>query len=92
MIPIHDMLIVDVEGYGDVIVQQVFQELSNIHMIYSPFPHLQIYDIYSLIVLCHDDVLILGVNVIKNNVWTCMLALSPLYWLLDMGAYAFKNG
>ncbi len=35
MIPIHDMLIVDVEGNGDVVVQQVLQELNNIHMIFS---------------------------------------------------------
>jgi hypothetical protein len=52
---------------------------------------LQIYDIYSLIVLCHDDVLILGVNVIKNNVWTCMLTSFTLILITWHGCLCIKK-
>jgi hypothetical protein len=52
---------------------------------------LQIYDIYSLIVPCHDDVFILGVNVIKNNVWTCMLASFTLVLITWHGCLCIKK-
>jgi hypothetical protein len=57
-----------------------------------PFPHLQIYDIYSFIVPCHDDVLILGINVIKKNVWACMLASFTLVLITWHGCFCIKKG